>query len=82
MSKDRLEVLAERVQELEGSEKEWVSFQVAVNNIIFNLEEQNERYRKALIKVKLGSESDVPHCSTRLKSINKVVVKTLEGESE
>ena len=82
MSKDRLEVLAERVQELEKSEEEWISFQVAVNNIILNLEEQNKRYREALIKVKLGSESDVPHCSTRLKSINKVVVRALEGGLE
>ena len=43
--------------------------------------EQNKRYREALIKVKLGSESDVIHYSTRLKSINKIAVEALEDES-
>ncbi len=42
---------------------------------------QNKRYREALEKIRLGSKYGVPHCSTRVKSINKIATKALE-ESE
>ena len=48
-SSDReIERLRKRVQELEKSEEEWISFQVTVNNTILNLEEQNKRYHESL----------------------------------
>lgn len=72
---------AERVQELESESSK---YEARINNLTFDLavsRVQNKRYREALIKVKLGSESDVIHYSTRLKSINKIAVEALEDES-
>lgn len=67
-----------RVQELEEQLKDRdsaISTGIHVSNL---MRKQNERYRKALKEIKLGSEHEIIHYSTRVKSLNKIATKALE----
>ncbi len=89
MSKERLEEIKENwnnvVWGIDKSDINWLIEQAERFEVLAEQHDealaQNKRYREALEKIRLGSKYGVPHCSTRVKSINKIATKALE-ESE